>query len=409
MSILKSIARRFKSDSFTSDAAILMVGTTIAQAIVVLCSPILTRLYSPESFGVLATFISATSILGVIATGRYELAILVPKEHKDGFALVVLSCLISGVFSVLVLTGLLFAGLAPEYYLIPAAVFLSSAIGAFAYWRNREGDFWKIATSRLSASVSNAAVSIGIGTLLAGNAFGLITGILVGNVVGLALLMRRLPQLGRLPLRAVAERYARFPKYLILAHMISVVAQQLPLLLLGPMFGLSVAGFFMLTYRAISLPLQIVSGAIGEVFRRRAGEDLRESGQCRSIYLSTLSLLVVLSIPTFGLFFWLAPTLFGWVFGQEWAAGGDIARLLTPMFAMQFVASPLSAMFMIAEQQRLDLIWQVGVLGTVGLSFLVGFIFNDYLVAIGLYSAAYVVMQSINVVLTYRFASGWRL
>ena len=57
-----------------------MTGTTLAQAIPILLSPALTRLYSPESFGALGAYIAASAILIVIATGKYENALLIQKK-----------------------------------------------------------------------------------------------------------------------------------------------------------------------------------------------------------------------------------------------------------------------------------------------------------------------------------------
>ena len=56
-----------RSSSFTTDVLKLVTGTTFAQFIVILASPLLTRLYGPEAFGFLALFTSITSIIGVIA------------------------------------------------------------------------------------------------------------------------------------------------------------------------------------------------------------------------------------------------------------------------------------------------------------------------------------------------------
>jgi O-antigen/teichoic acid export membrane protein len=55
------------STSFATDVLKLASGTTLTQIIVVLASPLLTRLYGPEAFGFLALFTSITSIIGVIA------------------------------------------------------------------------------------------------------------------------------------------------------------------------------------------------------------------------------------------------------------------------------------------------------------------------------------------------------
>ena len=73
--------KRFKPKSeFNRNILTLMTGTTIAQAIPIAISPILTRIYTPEDFGIFAIFLAITLIIGSIANGRYELAIMIPKK-----------------------------------------------------------------------------------------------------------------------------------------------------------------------------------------------------------------------------------------------------------------------------------------------------------------------------------------
>ena len=72
-----------KPSAFATDVLKLVTGTTFAQIIAVLASPLLTRLYGPEAFGFLALFTSITSIIGVIACMRYELAIMLPKTDEE--------------------------------------------------------------------------------------------------------------------------------------------------------------------------------------------------------------------------------------------------------------------------------------------------------------------------------------
>jgi len=76
---------KFKPKSeFSRNVLTPMTGTTITQAIPIAISPILTRIYTPEDFGVLALFVAITAIFGGIANGRYELATMLPKKDKYG-------------------------------------------------------------------------------------------------------------------------------------------------------------------------------------------------------------------------------------------------------------------------------------------------------------------------------------
>ncbi|NJW55081.1 translocase, partial [Salinimicrobium sp. CDJ15-91] len=78
----------------------LISGTSIAQLIPVAISPFLTRIYSPQDFGILGLFIAITSILGYVVNGRYELAIMLPDNDDDALNVLALGLLISSVLSV---------------------------------------------------------------------------------------------------------------------------------------------------------------------------------------------------------------------------------------------------------------------------------------------------------------------
>ncbi|MBF4218060.1 lipopolysaccharide biosynthesis protein, partial [Vibrio anguillarum] len=88
--------------SFSKNVLTLMTGTGIAQAIPIAIIPILTRMFSPEDFGLLALYAACVSILGVVATGRYEIAIMLPKDDEDARLLLQLSMLVALFFSLLI-------------------------------------------------------------------------------------------------------------------------------------------------------------------------------------------------------------------------------------------------------------------------------------------------------------------
>src|SRR5450759_1161965 len=79
------------SGSFTANVLTLMTGTTIAQAILITIAPILTRIYKPEDFGIFALYMAIVSMIAIIATGRYELAIMLPENDDDAINIVCLS------------------------------------------------------------------------------------------------------------------------------------------------------------------------------------------------------------------------------------------------------------------------------------------------------------------------------
>ena len=83
------------SNEFNRNVTKLVLGTGFAQIIPIALTPILTRIYSPEDFGIFAIYMAIASILGVIATARYELSIVLPKNDKNALDIFYLCNIVS--------------------------------------------------------------------------------------------------------------------------------------------------------------------------------------------------------------------------------------------------------------------------------------------------------------------------
>ena len=126
-----------KRSDYTKNVITLMTGTGLAQLVPILISPILTRLYSPEDFGLIALYLSIVSIMTVLSTGRYEMAIMLPDKDDDvkGILKLIfnLTLCMSLVYFIIVLffsneIGMFLGSekLAPWLYVIPLSIILTS-------------------------------------------------------------------------------------------------------------------------------------------------------------------------------------------------------------------------------------------------------------------------------------------
>ncbi len=411
---------------FRRNVLTLMTGTTIAQAIPIAISPILTRIFTPEDFGLFAFYIAIVTILAVLATARYELAIVLPKRRDDAYQIVIMSWVISSLVSLLTLfmiwlfesqiVGLLNnSEIANWLYWIPLSIFLTGVYQSLYYWFNREKGYRDMANSRIVQSSTMVVSQVGFGFLTKLSALGLILGQVIGQVLATLYMgqkfiknTRNMHKPKRLKQFALAKRYINFPKFLLIAHTMNATSRQLPSIFFNILFTVTVAGFYMLIQRVISAPLSIIGGTIGDVFRQQASKAYAERGECISEYKNTFKKLLIISVLPFAVFIFIAPDLFAIVFGENWREAGFYAQILTPMFFLQFVTGPLSNMFMIAEKQKLDLFWQTCLLIATGLAFIVGYASKDVMTTIIFFSAAYTLMYSINGVMTWKFAKGFK-
>ncbi len=360
---------------FAKNVLTLMTGTGIAQAIPILISPILTRLFSPEEFGVLALYMSVVAILSVVVTGRYELAILLPKKDEDANALTMLILYISLLLSFVFLGGvLLFKDFIVSYfglgklsvwiYVFPLSVFLIGWSQAMKYWLNRKGKYRVMARGQVSQTVSTASSNLFLGFthFISG---GLILGGLIGQFVNTYVVSRFFIKervfktVPKSKIKYVAGRYKNFPRITMFSGMINMSAKELPKTLIGGAFGMGALGFLSLAQRMLIVPISLISTSMSDVFFKYASEQYKENKNAITIYDKTLKRLFLVAIVPMIVLFFIAPFVFAFVFGEKWRMAGEITQLLIPFYLVYFIGAPLNTMFSIAEKQKWEMFWQV--------------------------------------------------
>lgn len=348
----------------------LMTGTSIAQAIPIAVSPILTRLYSPEDFGIYALFLAIMAVVSSIASGRYELAIVLPSDDEDAFNIAALCLLIAAGVSIFLLLAVLAFGykiaLALEtpslylwLYVLPLVIFVSALWNVLNYLNTRFQNYTDIAVSQVYRSVTLAVSQILIGWLKSGVA-GLIFGQLLSSSAANGRLLKKLPAANELrqtvnwkDIKKVAIRYINFPKYTSWAALTNTVSGSATQILLSILYSVKTLGFYTLTHRALSMPASLIGSAVAQVLLQQASDEKKRAGDVLSIFLKTLAILICVSVPVFAILYLIVEPVFVFVFGQEWAIAGTFAKILIPLFAVQFVVSPLTIMNVVNERNKL--------------------------------------------------------
>lgn len=187
------------------------------------------------------------------------------------------------------------------------------------------------------------------------------------------------------------------------ADSVNASASQLPLMIVTARFGAEVAGWLALTMRMLGGPISLLGASVLDVFRRQAAQAWRERGECRGEYLNSLTVLAGAAAAFAVVLTLFSEPLFEMLFGVGWRRSGTIAVWLLPMFAMRFVASPLSYMFYIADKQHLDLLWQLTLLAMTLVALMLP---TGYSAALGTYSLGYSMLYVIYLHLSYRFSLG---
>ncbi|HIA12314.1 MAG TPA: hypothetical protein EYN69_09620 [Flavobacteriales bacterium] len=359
---------------FIKNTLALFTGTVVAQAIPILISPLLTRIYDPQDFGLLAIYVSLSGLFGIIATGRYELAIVLPKENKDGLSLFALSIILALIIAALtlVLVALFGTQIASWYkepkierwlVLIPVTVLFTGIYQALNYYATRKKSFANISVSKVTDSFLNSLVKllVGIKTIGAG---GLIIGNIMGQIAGSVVLIQTFWEKGilnqivveRQNISVQARKYSDFLKINTIHAFADVLQTTLLIFFISSFFGSAVVGLYALTLRIIKVPAGFIGGSVSQVFYQKASEKYANEEEIKPIVIKMLGSLALVSAPIFTVLILFGPELFAFVFGEGWEEAGEYAQILSPWIFLSFIISPVSQIPIIVNRQKENLL-----------------------------------------------------
>ena len=391
----------------------LVGGAGIAQVATILLSPWLTRIYSPEDFGVFGVFNSMLSLCVVVISARYEEAIVLPKSRREAVNLLALSMLIP----ILVTGGLwLFFALAGgwlsallntptlEKYLnwLVLTIFVTGTFYTINYWNVRVKKFEVVAGLNLINSVLSNLSKIGLGLAGLADMGGLVFGNLVGTVIvwfsqiGLFLKnewksFRKMVDLKEV--RAVASRYKKFPLYSSWSSLLQQLSMQVPSFMLSGLFGPEVNGFYALGFRVLRLPSMMVGEALAKVFFQSASEAWNE-GKLGPLVEKLATKLINMGVFPFLLISLTGQEFFSVIFGANWGEAGVYMQILGLWTLAVFISQPMYSLFNVFEKNETALVFSIALLVSRVASIYLGYLWGDARLALMLFSFSGVVAYS---------------
>jgi lipopolysaccharide exporter len=402
-----NVATWIRKNEFILNVSKLITGTALGQLITLLVSPILTRLYTSSDFGILAVYFSFASILSVIITLRFDMAILLPVEEEEAIDLVILGLVVSFVLSCFLFTNFWIFNTYiieiinhPEVefylYLIPLSTFFYGSYQVLSYWETRIKKYNQLAISKTVKELSTAITQLSMGTIYYSGALGLVSGQISGNAIATGYLFSKtLNQINsRLikglwkNLRNVFQKYKKFPLYTSWASLVSAISQNIPAILLALLYSPAIAGFYAIASRVLTVPSILIGNSVRQVYYQKASFLRNNDEQISNIFKkTTLYLALIAFIPVVIVIIWGEP-LFTIIFGPTWGEAGLYASILSIWLFFSFMNPPTNVNFLILELNRLQLILEFLILIIRILALLIGyFIYNNVLMSLMLFSA----------------------
>lgn len=368
---------------FLKNVLTLLTGTVVAQALPLLAAPILSRIYTPEEFGVYGVFIALLALFAVASSLRYDFATAQAESDVDAKNLYSLSTAISLVFALgFLLTS--FANLKFNFFdeyldsknllLVSLGGFLLCNIQLTTYYLNRRDKF-KI-TSFLKVAQSILAVVVMIASSYFTTSFnGLVLGHVAGQFVFLSALFYFLKSEGVASyseLKNVLIKYKKYPINGAPGAIFNTVFLQLPLFYIKASFDAVFAGYYTVINRYLAGPLSLVSVSLSQVLMKEMiSKDFKSLYlMCQRIVLVNIFIAIV---------FYLFFVIFGEflvvvILGDAWEDMYKYLLILLISVCVRFAVSPLSVILTKQYNIHLAFQWQI-----FGFWALMGFLFiSDY-------------------------------
>ena len=228
--ILYSLYNKIKYiNPFMQQVSFITGCTIVAQLLNIFILPLLSRIYSPSDFGVLAVYSSGIAIIAEISGLRYYLAIPLPKQQRYVNALVALSFMLQIAVVIFMFFAIFLFGdtilkkismdeLIPYQYLLPCGIFIIGVYNILSQVAIRQSLFMSLGYTKITQCISGAAVKIILG-IIGMRPTGLLCGAIIGQGGGCSALLLGINHHDRMKLpsfsdiRRVLLRYRKFPIY----------------------------------------------------------------------------------------------------------------------------------------------------------------------------------------------------
>lgn len=390
---MKKTIKKLKNNEFVKHFLTLLSGSVLAQAILFAITPILTRLYSEEMFGVYMVFASAVMIAKIISTLRLELAIVIAPDEKEAVNIVFLATIINFLVNSLFFTLILIfqpainkligdEKLGWYLYLLPFSAFLTGFFQTLNYWNNRQKKYKNISAALIGKNTGMSTWNITFGSiglknlgLIPGQIFGLIISVTILSVISFKQIFKLTRFVSYKEMFRQLKKYSDIPKYNTSINIVANLGNEAPIFLLTGFFGAATVGLYGMANRLLGTPTDLIGKSIGQVFFRKASEIYNNKQDIYSFLKKTY-----INLFKVGLFIFIPALIISpfmkYVLGtaHDWTATGYFMMLIIPLSFSKLLNNPVSSIFTILNEQKKITFYYIAILIIRIISIVVGYV-----------------------------------
>ncbi|HCV0623842.1 TPA: type 8 capsular polysaccharide synthesis protein Cap8K [Staphylococcus aureus] len=401
-------------NKFIGDSFLMILSSGIAQVILIITTPIITRLYSPAEFGEFTIFSNIAMILIPIINARYDLLIVNAKNDRSANILSQISFLISLLIlliliSILAISAWLYPNFILDFIFIIIMLFLVSLTNIFTNYLNKERKYKVLSLINVFRAGSMALLQIIFGLLSLGS-LGLIIGFSLSYITGITLgyktfkkhfnIVRNKEETKALFLENKNQLVYSTPSILLNSLSFSVVV-----FFIGILYTNTEVGIYGMAIRVLGIPVTIISLGLSKIFMQQANDYYIERGNFRNLLLKFSSTLVIVSIILYVPLYLFSEELVNILLGHSWVDAITVIKIVIPLFVIRLIVSTVSLSVIVLQKQQLELILQALFLIGTTVTFVISKMLNlTFLNFVSINTAVLIVSYMIFFIALYYFA-----
>ncbi|EOB9472247.1 TPA: type 8 capsular polysaccharide synthesis protein Cap8K [Staphylococcus aureus] len=354
-------------NKFIGDSFLMILSSGIAQVILIITTPIITRLYSPTEFGEFTIFSNIAMILIPIINARYDLLIVNTKNDRSANILSQISFLISLLILLILIpifaiSAWLYPNFILDFIFIIIMLFLVSLTNIFTNYLNKERKYKVLSLINVFRAGSMALLQIIFGLLALGS-LGLIIGFSLSYIAGITLgyktfkkhfnIVRDKEETKTLFLENKNQLVYSTPSILLNSLSFSVVV-----FFIGILYTNTEVGIYGMAIRVLGIPVTIISLGLSKIFMQQANDYYIEHGNFRNLLLKFSSILVIVSIILYVPLYLFSEELVNILLGHSWVDAITVIKIVIPLFVIRLIVSTVSLSVIVLQKQQLELILQ---------------------------------------------------
>ncbi|CXK57749.1 capsular polysaccharide synthesis enzyme [Staphylococcus aureus] len=401
-------------NKFIGDSFLMILSSGIAQVILIITTPIITRLYSPAEFGEFTIFSNIAMILIPIINARYDLLIVNAKNDRSANILSQISFLISLLIlliliPILAISAWLYPNFILDFIFIIIMLFLVSLTNIFTNYLNKERKYKVLSLINVFRAGSMTLLQIIFGLLSLGS-LGLIIGFSLSYITGITLgyktfkkhfnIVRNKEETKALFLENKNQLVYSTPSILLNSLSFSVVV-----FFIGILYTNTEVGIYGMAIRVLGIPVTIISLGLSKIFMQQANDYYIERGNFRNLLLKFSSTLVIVSIILYVPLYLFSEELVNILLGHSWVDAITVIKIVIPLFVIRLIVSTVSLSVIVLQKQQLELILQALFLIGTTVTFVISKMLNlTFLNFVSINTAVLIVSYMIFFIALYYFA-----